>query len=348
MLAPGAKLAVNPDGKSVVVTRTLGARDGYRERWEAFAVARMSNADPAAVVQTDDQHWHPVQTNIALAANASAGVPALAMAALPTHEQLSTLKQRVDAVHAKLGAGQQLDAAKREHAAAVFGVGDPNEVRFNRGSHDRVADVVNLNTGWLKDPKAPRGLHGPERRPSELFDHTVATAIEIHPGELADTRAAAAVLHHEVSHLKDYELARAWVFSYKSNKGDPPIKGSDLSMRAFKSWLTAWTPNALSPADAEIVYDIATDNKHSTEARAYLRTFLAAIESGADDEASKQVTAYARELAKGGDPVQAPKLKQQLKTAMSATRNRLDKTGKAQFDAALGSARGAYRGAWFL
>jgi len=59
----GMRLGWLKDGGEVKITRSLSPAGGHDTRTEAIAFARLTGADPAAIVKDRDGKWHAVQTD---------------------------------------------------------------------------------------------------------------------------------------------------------------------------------------------------------------------------------------------------------------------------------------------
>jgi hypothetical protein len=103
-----------------------------------------------------------------------------------------------------------------------------------------------------------------------------------------------------------------------------------------------WLKGKATPAEAQLAADIASGSQATTEARAYVRTFIAALDVGAAVEATVQLVAYAKGMASGkiAIPAQADKnpVVVELKGELSAFRRRLGATDRKAFDVAVAAA----------
>jgi hypothetical protein len=176
----------------------------------------------------------------------------------------------------------QLNAANRDLYALILGV-EGGEVLVNRTSFDRKGGKINVTTELAKDPNARLGGHGRESRQDESFEPGAKSAFELNPNTFATASRAQAVLFHEVSHLKDYELTQRWVAAYEK-AGATFVGGPGVQ------YFERWVKSATSAADAQLVSDIASGAQATTEARAYVRTAIAAFDVGAGVEAAAQLS----------------------------------------------------------
>jgi hypothetical protein len=242
-----------------------------------------------------------------------------------------------------LGRGPDTAPAPSHHAALVLGV-EEKEIAFIISSSSRTAGKINITA---KLPDDVGGQHGPEGSANEGFELGRKTAIEIKLAMLDDTEEAAAVLFHEVSHRVDYDLTQVQASRYVSD-----TRRIFSSGRLFTEWLFKRKPDVLPRADAEIAADVADGAGGSTEARAYVRTFLAAIESGAQDVAASQLRAYAAGLT--GDKTRRAKINPPtgayviaaLKAELETSYRKMSASEKKAFDAAFAAIKQKYPQAW--
>jgi hypothetical protein len=157
-------------------------------------------------------------------------------------------------------------------------------------------------------------------------------------------------MYHEVSHLKDEELAQEWVERYQRSTKRLFIAGA--SNRLLMTWLQTQTPKALSKADAEMIVDIVTNSHSTTEARANVRQFMLSLQSGDTKGAITHLSVYARELKQPGGHYVTPKqgsyvqaeLVQELKEAY----RKMPKQMQQDFDAAVAAAKKENPNAWVV
>ena len=109
------------------------------------------------------------------------------------------------------------------------------------------------------------------------------------------------------------ELAQEWVKKYETETKRPFVKSA---AQLFHDWLNAQVKQRrLTKADAEMVSMEASDTTAYTEARANVRSFLADLQAGATDLATKALVGYAHSLkpkseggaGQYGDPLRSPK-----------------------------------------
>jgi hypothetical protein len=333
----GLKLGRNQAGREVEIKRELGTLGGYEDRLQAVAVARLAGIDPAAVGRDTTGRWHAFEltddfhgATYAPGAGAALtelyGLPSVAgIAAQQT--TIANLKAHTGDVAAKLN-----DATKDLYAL-ILGV-DGGEVLVNRSSFDRKAGKINVTTALTKD-SGKLGAHGRESQQDESFAPGAKSAFELSPNAFTTSARAQAVLFHEVSHLKDYELTQRWVTEYEK-KGSIFVGGPGVQY--FERWVKTKT----SAAEAQVVADIASGAQATTEARAYVRTAIAACDVGAGVEATAQLVAYAKGMASGkiAIPARAEKnpVLQELKDEVAAYRRRVGRADKQAFDVAVAAA----------
>jgi hypothetical protein len=304
----------------VKVTREVGS--GYDDRWQAAAAARMT-ASEAVLVRARDNKWHACATS----ANAYGGMAAADNGDIREIVPLTSYQGIV---------GAKRTGSDEAHFASVLGLRE-GEVKPQRSSLDREARFVNVN------PKlAYPGVHGPERQDSERFDPNAPTAIELRRSLFdGDPRMTNAVLFHEASHRADYALAQRWAKAYRATGG-----GFDDS-RAFVQWL--FKRDGLSRDDAQTVADVIAKAHGSTEARAYVGTFIAAMQAGAYDAARDQLVTYAKGLSRGDVPrpvgeIVPTALRSDLDNAYRA----LDATGRTKMKDTIDEAKKHGKGTWLV
>jgi ATP-dependent DNA ligase len=159
-------------------------------------------------------------------------------------------------------------------------------------------------------------------------------------------------MFHEVTHLRDWELAQEWVGKYQTETGRLFVKSASGLLR---DWLNAQVNKGrLTKADAEMVLMEAVDASAYTEARANTRTFLAELQVGAADLATESLVAYAKALkpqSKGGTGKYAnPAAKSEVVAALVAefktAYKQMSKDMQKQYDAALAAAMKENPAAW--
>lgn len=336
--------------RQIVVKREVGDTKGYDDRRQAGAVARLAKAEPAAVAQDNAGKWHAFETYLGIdvqsasandpelkraEARAKAGVPFKDVVILPSMGELKP-------------AGQQSDEAR---AAIILGA-QQSDIQVNTSTSQRKAGKINLTGTPDKDANSD-ARHGPVVGQKDTDFHLgLQTAFDLNKDVLDKPAHAAGTLFHEVSHRMDFELAQKWVAAYQNETGRLFVRAG---IKYFKDWIDAQAakkPPRMSKAEAQLVVDEALDASASTEARANIRTFLEYFRAGIYDEAKQALTNYAGALppvskAYGSPPAGSPVLVE-LANEMKAAYTRADKTARAEFDAAMASAKAKNKSAWFV
>jgi hypothetical protein len=377
----GGSLGWNHANEQVLVTRVVGGAQGYDDRRQAIAVARMAKVEPAAVVQDANLKWHAVELNAdfdwdpakwraaQMDASAAEESPFRDVYGLPPLARIEQSRQEVDKLNAKmaeLNARQttsdkereavarekeqvlaDLAKANRSRASAVLGVptADIEPVSYFSG---RVSGQVNII--GLPDPGSNPGGHGPMGGESG-FEVGRQSAFWLTFQHLDDP-GAAGTLFHEVTHQRDWELAQEWVGKYQTETGRLLVKSATGPLR---DWLNAQAiKGRLTKADAEMVLMEAGDASAYTEARANVRTFLVQLQSGAPDLATRALVAYARALkprSKGGtgeyaNPAAKSEVVAGLVAENKAAYRLMSKEMQRQYDAAVAAAKKENPEAW--
>jgi hypothetical protein len=326
-------------GKEVEIKRELGTLGGYDDRLQAIAVARLAGTTgPTAVGRDAKDRWHAFElTNDFHGATYAPGPGAqlTEVYGLPSVAGIAAQQTVVANLKAHTGdVAAQLNAAKQGLYALILGV-DGGEVLLNKRSFDRKAGKINVTADLATDRSGRSGAHGRESKQDEGFELGAKSAFELNPN-LFDTPAKAqAVMFHEVTHLKDYELTQRLVTAYEA-KGHTFVGGPGVP------YFEKWVRKNARPAEAQLAVDIASGVQGTTEARAYVKTFIAAFDVGAGVEAAAQLVTYAKGMAGGRVPIptQADKnpVVVELKAELAAYRGRLSRADKTAFDAAVAAA----------
>ncbi|WP_210243922.1 eCIS core domain-containing protein [Bradyrhizobium guangdongense] len=334
--------------RQIVVKREVGDTKGYDDRRQAGAVARLAKADPAAVAQDNAGKWHAFETYLGIdVQSASAydpeikGAEARAKAGVPFKDvvfltSMGELKP----------ADQQSDEAR---AAIILGAQE-SDIQVNTSTSGRQAGKINL-TGTPDRDANSDARHGPVvGQKKTTFHRGLITAFDLNKDMLDRPAHAQGTLFHEVSHRMDFELAQRWVGLYEDETHRTFARDE---LQTFMDWINDQAKKKrLSTVEAQLVIDEASDTSGTTEARANIRTFLEYFRAGVYDEAIQALTNYAGALppvgkAYGSPPAGSPVLVE-LANEMKAAYNRADKTARAQFDAAMTSAKAKNRSAWFI
>ena len=246
-----------------------------------------------------------------------------------------------------------IDADRRRMSSLLFGL-PSSQIQFNASSSNDDPDkMINIDR---MTPTTTGDVLGREHYPRDQeFQPGFKPTFGIKLEELDDPKGAAGVLFHEVSHLKDDQLAQKWVEKYQTD-GHSFVTLPKAGLPEFQKWMNAQvgkrlatqppTP-PLTKADAEIVVDKAYNLGATSEARAYVHSAIAALEAGDGGEAISQLKTYAGALKDGraAAPAQSsavqPALTQELQDLY---RRRPDLRGQIQ--GAINAAKIANKDAW--
>jgi hypothetical protein len=319
------------DGHEVKITRALSPAVGHDTRMDAIAFARLSGADPTAVVRDSNGKWHAVE----LDGNFHGGTKRASDNNLRNVEGLTHFDQKkIEAIQQEIVEAQQkgdyeeVSRLQKSQAALVFGV-DESEINFIKNSNERLAGKININTG-----KSGGGLHGAEKAPNSNFDPTKKNAMEIGINELTNPKNASAIIFHENSHAKDYALTQQWIGEYENETGKKFVPGDKGDMN-FTIWINKQAPKRLSRADAELVSDVSANANGSSEAKAYVGTFISALKAGNPEAAATQLKLYAAGMLSHPQKINRPTglhVELELKAQLETEYRKMSKEMKAQFD----------------
>ena len=377
----GGLLGWNQSNDQVRVKREVGATQGYDDRLQAIAVARIAKAEPAAVVQDRNQKWHAVEVTsdfeagpnrsapAAMEASAAEDSPFLAVYGLPSLTGLEPSRQRVAELKAKLAeldarkprSEDERNAVEKESAQVLADLTKANlnrtrlilgvpesDIEFTRSLAGRVVGKVNI----IERPESgsPGAGHGPIGGES-AFEEGRASAFWIDLPELEKERAPE-TLFHETTHLKDWELAQEWIRKYTAETKRLFVKSATDPLR---NWLKIQAKNGrLTKADAEMVIMEAKDASAYTEARANVRSFLTDLQADAPDLATAALVGYAHALkpksqgggGQYGNPAEGSEVTAALVAELKAAYREMSKTMKDQYDAAVAAAKKENPSAW--
>jgi hypothetical protein len=333
----GLKLGRNRAGREVEIKREVGTLGGYAGRLQAIAAARLANVDPAAVGCDDAGRWHAFEVSHdfhGATYTPGAGAALLVVFGMPSAAGIGAQQATIATLKTHgTGVAAQLNEASRNLYALILGV-DGGDVLLNRTSHDRKAGKVNVTTALEKDRSGKLGAHGRESHQDESFEPGEKSAFELSPTVFTTPAKAQAVMFHEVCHLEDYELTQRWVTEYQKKH----LFVGGQGVQYFQKWLRGRT----TAAEAQLASDIALGAQATTEARAYVKTFIAAFDVGAGAEAALQLVTYAKGMATAKVPIPAEgdrnPVVQELKKELAAYRGRLGRAEKVAFDAAVAAA----------
>jgi hypothetical protein len=207
---------------------------------------------------------------------------------------------------------QQLGADRQAMAPLLFGL-PKSQIQFNASTtNDDPDKMINIDP---MPPSRTGDILGREHYPKDQeFQPGAKPTFGIKLEEMDNPKEAAGVLFHEVSHLKDDQLAQKWVEQYQK-EGHSFVSDRKAGMPTFQEWMNKQVgkqlptkpPSApLTKADAEIVVDKAYNFGASSEARAYVNAAIAAAQSGDKAEAISQLKTYATALKDGRAASPAP------------------------------------------
>src|SRR5215216_5503650 len=100
----GMRLGRTSDSEEVVAKREVGSMQGYDERLQAIAVARLNKAEPAAVVQGYDGKWHALETTVNFYGGlfAASNTPTQAVYGLPSSVAIPSYRQQARSLQERL------------------------------------------------------------------------------------------------------------------------------------------------------------------------------------------------------------------------------------------------------
>jgi hypothetical protein len=367
----GMRLGTNSSGEAVVVKREVGSSKGYDDRLQAIAVARMGGADPSAIAQSYSGKWHALETTANFDSLLPSDTPTRAIECLPplpSSTDIADLLKKIDSINEKINSidvpkvsensektteqetyehlAEDRRQAKQLLASLIFGVPE-SEIQFNLNSIGRKSGKININPVLNKDSRRKAaGKAGPENGQEDIFNPATIWAWEIDESKLDNPAEAQAVMFHEVSHLNDLELTKKWAKKYEEETHHLFVSSQQ---KLFHQWIDTLVPKRLSAADAELIRDQAVNANNTTEARAPIYTFLAALQAGSPDLATKQLVNYARELKPGrtyGNPAYQSKVKAALIKELQTAYKQMPKMMQLQFDDALMAAKAENPDAW--
>ena len=247
----------------------------------------------------------------------------------------------------------KLAADRQKMAPLLFGL-PASQIQFNSStSNDDPDKMINI------DPMTPNttgDILGKEHYPRDgNFQPGLKPTFGIKLEELDDPKGAAGVLFHEVSHLKDDQLAQAWVKQYQK-EGNNFVSSMREGLPPFEKWMnqqvgkqlpTQPPSPPLTQADADTVVDKAYNTGATSEARAYVHSAIAALQAGNGEEAIAQLKTYASALKDGraASPATGSKVEPALtKELQNLYRTHPELRGKIQD--AINAAKTANPAAW--
>jgi hypothetical protein len=332
-------LGTNRKKELVTVKREIG--DGYGDRWQATAVARIAKAEPAAVALTRDGKWRAFETTAAFSPG-KVGDDAAAGESIAKNDGLIVEVFGVPPLSAIASA-----EGVAPRAAAILGVPEA-DVRSIRALSGREMNAINI----VGSPE--RGSPGGGNAPiggETGFEEGKPAAFWIDLPEL-DRERAAETLFHEDQHLRDWNLTQSWIAAYRSETGRLFVKSA---IKPFSDWLNDQAKkNRLSKAEVELVLMTIADATAYTEANANVRSFLADLEAGAPNLAKQALVGYARALKpkrEGGmgqyaNPAPGSEVVAGLTKELRSAYDKMPRDMRLQYDAAVAAAKIEYPGAW--
>ncbi len=372
----GMRLGVNNYGEEVRVSKEVGSPQGYDDRLQAISVARMSGADPAAVLQAHDGKWHAVKTtaNFAGGLQAAADTPTLAVEGLPSSAKINEVVSQVKDLRAELKdvnrqvgelsvqgksipsdlrtkidrLAEDLSHAEKQLGSLVFGVPD-SEIRLNRSNSDDKPDVINIDL--------PQNMPGAGSERFDIGNLSGRPTFAISLDKLQKPSEASGTLFHEISHIQDSKLAQQWLGKYRQEKTGFGTSPDDL--KSFRDWiktkkggqeLQQWLAKqpGLSKADSEVVADAAAGANVSTEARAYVHSTITAMRAGDFDAMKDQLKSYALAIKKGQttNPLDGSETLKTLTQELRSAFKQMPKDVQDKFRAAVAEAKAVNPNAW--
>ncbi|HMK23987.1 MAG TPA: hypothetical protein VK466_16755, partial [Terriglobales bacterium] len=317
----GLSLGENQSHQEVKVKREIGSSEGYDDKLQAIAVARMAHTDPAAVVRVNGK-WHAVETSAQMEPTYYDGEDMtrirnkgdITFEAMPSYADVKSARDQVASLHQQLDKLEQrikekdgnpddlkqqrdevfgkLQQARHQLAGLLFAA-DDTDVQFNTRPFNDTPGKINIDPyGKPDDPLGDTHYEG-----GKSFDSGARPTFGIKLDELENPDEAAGVLFHEVGHVHDMEMARKWVDTYTKETGKLFVPGGE-GRKPFETWIkeqAAKHPPRLSKTEAEMVVDRASESDGRTsEARSFVETALTAIQVGAPQVAIQQFETYAK------------------------------------------------------
>ena len=143
----GLRVGWMNDGSEVKITRSLSPAGGHDTRMDAIAFARLTGADPTAVVKDREGKWHAVQTNQnfygGLRAASDNGLRGQEGLAHYDSKKIADVQQKIVEAR-KNGDFDDVKRLQKHLATLIFGVQE-TEINPISKSNDRVANKININ-----------------------------------------------------------------------------------------------------------------------------------------------------------------------------------------------------------
>jgi len=245
---------------------------------------------------------------------------------------------------------EKLAADRQKMAGLLFGL-PSSQIQFNTStSNDDPSKMINIDP---MNPSQTGDILGREHYPRDHeFQAGLKPTFGIKLEELENPKEAAGVLFHETSHLKDDELAQKWVDQYQKS-GHNFVSLPKAGLEPFRDWMNKQvgkqppTP-PLTQADAEIVVNKAFNDTATSEARAYVHTAIAALQSGDPKEAINQLKTYASALKDGraASPARGSAVEAALTKELQDLYRQHPEL-RTQIQDAINAAKSANKDAWF-
>ena len=368
----GQRLGTNQSGAEVKVKREVGSPQGYDDKLQAIAVARMGGAEPAVVVQDkgNPPKWHALETTAPADAAvggvyplpSSKGISDLAKEVKSLKQQLGDINQKIQDITAAGGTvpkelqqkrddlGDQITRDYHKLASQLFGVPE-SEIQFNRSPDDDKPGKINIDAGG-------DGV-GTEHMDTFALGSTPAFSIRL--DQLENPDQAMGVLFHEMTHVEDNKMAQGWIGQYNKEKAHFPDTPEGLQklqdwMKSptgrndFVKWVHSQPANKLSKADAELVLNLTDPTlspqlrNSTTQARAYVHAAIAALQAGDPEVAKRQLKSYAAAIK--DKKTANPGTNSDVQIALTNELRNLSPEMRRQFAAAVADAQSENSDAW--
>jgi len=388
----GALLGTNRNKMEVRVKREVGATKGYDDRLQASAVARLAKAEPAAVARGADKKWHAFETTTEFELGRVSDAQTRAGKFTEVHglssltgmnqsiQEVSRLEGELAAIKAlekkwrddadfrnayrgnessflktietqKNQVTQSLAPAYEARSRAILGIPE-SDISRTISLSGRQAGKVNIV--GTPGQGSPGGSHNPLGGDTG-FVEGLASAISIDFPEFhKDAARVQTVLFHEAQHLSDWEFAQQCIADYRRDTKRLWVKG-EPGRQPFEAWLKEQVKKKLlTKADVELVLMQTADASAYTEARANVRTFLAALQAGAPDVAKSALVGYAHALKPKRDggggqyasPAHGSEVVAALVAELKAAYGQMSEDMRRQYDDAVRAAVAEFPGAW--
>jgi len=341
-------------GRSVQVNvkRTFGPTDGYSNKFQAIAAAKLSGLDPVAVVKDAKGNWHAAELTMPVDKPAGGVLP------LKKFDQVALRKAAEDPALAK-------DPVARLRKLASIELGIPeSEINVVNDRSKFESDKINVdvnNTSGGGHTVHQHGLGcGCDGAALEISTNLINGAVSSLPPKPAgseytqpaidastavlDRNADAAVLSkvdflattlfHEGTHVADSKLMDRAIKQYGKPIPDRDVRtaAAVTERNKFSDWLKnkakGFTPAEKAQIEKFGVRDVADDP--AIEAKAYVSAFVAAYE--------KNPAAAQGQLDRTGQGTITPKVRQELVDMLKHRYETLPEDKQEAFKAAVRAA----------